>query len=398
MENLFLCFQGDGPYWKDLVYVPAYPAGFSYAKWAFRYDQGRWVSPDLTAEVRPQQQQAVRMAGVLAARFYESRRELILPLRKIEVTWIDLTGGITQFYFRVQALLDFTKFDSLEQACLRLPTAEVAETSQNRNALAFRSKIDITSLPWSPPDAEDQSWARMLELIWTNTSVPLREEVRSATYVRLSNFFDTKRRIVVPKELETSQGQGPVYGVQLKEGSQYHVNLTHRIFDDEHSGTAPILPIRFDLPSASLQLTEPSLEVLGWYQITPIVFRALRADQSHQVLIVRSEKPNGQRKSGQPDSSDRALDVNLPIPFLVKASWLYRLRTRWALRAGLAVVLTIQASIAYFKDFFDKLLEGKASLADLVHYWPIILLLLFLGGVASILVTFLSGQTKAPDQ
>ncbi len=396
-SNLFLCFQGDGPYWKDLVYVPAYPAGFSYAKWAFRYDQSRWVAPALEAEATAQQQKKIQTAGILGVRFYDSRQELLLPLRRIDVTWIDLTGGITQFYFRVQALLDFTKFDSLEQTCLVLPSEELAEDGQVKSALAFRSSVETSSLPWSPPDAEDRAWSKLLDLVATNNAVPLRPEVKSATYFRFSNLSEAKKGTFTASELETSQGKGPIYGARLKEGREYQIKLTHRIFSDERRGTAPILPIKLELPTTHLQLTEPSLEVLGWYQTTPIVFRALRADQVHQILLVRSDKKKEESKPGATETQDVESDVYLPIPLFIGIDWLYRLRKSWALRAGLAIVLTIQASVAYFKDFLDKLLEGKASLSDLTHYWPIVLLLLFLGSIASIFVTLLSDHAKSKD-
>ena len=145
------------------------------------------------------------------------------------------------------------------------------------------------------------------------------------------------------------------------------------------------------MPTTNLQLTEPALEFLGWYQTTPIVFKALRADQVHQVLVIRSDKKKG-KDIEDTRAEDGRLDVFLPIPLRVSIGWLYRLRTDWALRIGLAVVLTIQASLAYFKDFMNNLLKGKASLSDLVDFWPVFLLLFALGAVASIFVTWLSGS------
>jgi hypothetical protein len=395
-SSFFLCFRGDGPYWTDLVYVPAYPAGFSYSKWAFRYDPGRYVSKAVTAECVAIQQKRIQKEALLGVRFI-SRPELILPLRKVEVNWIDLSGGISQFYFRVQALLDFTKFTSLTEACLTLPPAEIG--GEVGNTLAFRSAVEVGNLPWCQPTQEDTAWAKLLDLITSNDAIPLRAELKSATYLRLSNVLDKKNQPITAVELATSPGKGPVYGALLKEGEEYQIKLTHRILGDR-AGTAPILPIKLELPTAHVQLTEPALEVLGWYQTTPIAFKAVRADKAHQILLVRAEEKKKEEQKGGDGGDPTQIQssqsmVYLPIPLRVEIGWLYRLRTNWALRAGLAIILTLQASIAYLKEFFDKLLAGKASLKDLVDYWPVLLLMFFLGSIASILVTLLQDQTKA---
>ncbi len=404
--NLFLCFQGDGPYWKDLVYIPAYPAGFSYAKWAFRYDQNRWVAATVEAEAERQQQKQIQIQGILGVRFHDQRPELLLPLRRIEVTWIDLSGGVTQFYFRVLALLDFSKFDSLDKACLVLPAEEIAPAGQVKAALAFHSQVEIDTLPWASEDTEDKAWSKLLDLIVANETVPLRPEVKFATYFRFSNVTEEKKGPLKASQLEVSYGKGPIYGALLQEGRDYQLKLTHRIFSSEHKGTAPILPLRLELPTTHLQLTEPSLEILGWYQVTPIVFRALRADQGHQILLVRSDKKREDPKTiggwfrwlrGDASAEGAESDIYLPIPFLIKPNWPLRIRKNWVPKVWLAVVLTLQTSAVYLKDFIDKLLAGKASLSDLAGYWYIFLGLFVLGAIASILVTMLSGQVKTND-
>jgi hypothetical protein len=398
-SNLFLCFYGDGPFWKDLLYVPAYPAGFSYQKWPFRYDPSKWVSQGLQVEVRNQEQKKIQIAGILGVRFRRTRQELLLPLRRIEITWIDLAGGITQFYFRVQALLDFTKFNSLEQACLSLPPDELAADGEVKNALAFRSAVKVDSLHWSAPEGEDLAWSKMLDLVEVNGNVPLRKEVKSATYLRFSNLSEAKAGTVAPTELEISSGKGPIYGANLKEGREYQIKLSHRILaeDQEDTATAPILPVKLDLPTTNLQLTQPALEVLGWYQTTPIIFKALRADQAHQVLLIHADKKKAGTTADEAGEQDGGSDIYLPIPLKVSIGWLYRLRTNWALRIGLALVRTIQAGVTYLKDFLDKLLEGKATFSDLTKFWPVFLVLFFLGAVASILVTLLKGPAKSKD-
>jgi hypothetical protein len=398
-SNLFLCFYGDGPFWKDLLYVPAYPAGFSYQKWAFRYDPSKWVSAALQAEVSKQAQKKIELPGILGVRFSKSRPELVLPLRRIEVTWFDLSDGIDQFYFRVQALLDFSKFSSLEQACLTLPAEEVADGGQAKNALAFRSAVNVDALKWASPDMEGTAWSRLLDLIRANTVVPLRVDVKSGVYLRFSNVLDAKNRTLKATELETSPGKGPIYGMHLKEGGEYQIKLSHRILSEEHeeTATAPILPIKMELPTTHLQLTQPTLEVLGWYQTTPIVFKAVQSDQAHQVLLIRADKKKKTSADGKTEDVDADADAYLPIPLKVGIGWFYRFRTNWLLRIGLAVVLTIQAAIAYLKEFLDKFLKGKATLGDLIDFWPILLILFVLGAVASIFVTMLSGQPKLKD-
>ena len=400
-STLFLCFYGDGPYWKDLLYIPAYPAGFSYQKWAFRYDPSKWVSSELQADAAQQKQKKVPIDGILGVRFSAGRENLLLPLRKIEITWIDLAGGITQFYFRVQALLDFTKYASLEEACLTLPADELAEPDGKvKKALAFRSGVNVDSLKWSASENEDSAWRKMLELVESNTTVPLKSDVKSATYFRLSNILNvSKGKTVQPTELQRSSGRGPVYGAGLKEGNQYQIKLSHHTLTEGpvNSGTAPVLPMKLELPTTSLQLTQPTLEVLGWYQTTPVDFKALRADDMYQALVIQvSKKKTGQTGTGA-DAQDAEWDIYLPIPLKVDIGWLYRLRTRWLPLLALALVLTAQSSINFLKDFFDKLLDGKATFSDLTKFWPVFLVLLSLGAVASIIVTKLKGSGKSDD-
>jgi hypothetical protein len=408
--TLFLCFRGDGPYWKDLLYVPAYPAGYTYAKWAFRYTQNDLVTPGVIAEFEPIKQKQLTREAILGVRFI-GKPNLVLPLRKIEINWSDFTGGLAQFDFRVQALLDFTKFKTLESACLTLPNSEIQADNEVGTKLAFHSTAQTSALPWSEPASEDNAWAALIDLIAANTSVPLDASLKSSTFFRLSNVLDQNNTPLTATELEAGPGNRPVFGALLKEGQKYQIKLTHRNAGD-HKGTAPILPIKLDLPTGHLQFTRPALEILGWYQITPIAFKALKSSTSHQILLIHSDTKTGSNADAKegatagaqksaPDnvlqSPSEGTDVFLPVPLRVQIGWLHRLKTSWSLRIGLAVVLTIQASIAYFRDFFDKLLEGKASLTDLIHYWPIILTLLALGAVASLLVSALQDQTKPKD-
>ena len=400
-STLFLCFYGDGPYWKDLLYIPAYPAGFSYRKWAFRYDPRKWVSSELQAEAAQQKQKKVQIGGILGVRFSADRENLLLPLRKIEITWIDLAGGITQFYFRVQSLLDFTKFSSLEEACLTLPANELAAPDGTvQKALAFHSDVKVDSLKWSTSEDEDSAWRKMLELVESNTTVPLKSDVKSATYFRFSNILNvTKGTTVQPTELQQSSGTGPVYGASLKEGNQYQIKLSHGTLTErqDNSATAPVLPVKLELPTTSLQLTQPALEVLGWYQTTPIDFKALKANETFQDLLIKVSKKKTGQAGTSAEAQDAEWDVYLPIPLKVDIGWLYRIRTQWLPLLLLALVLTAQSSITYLKDFFDKLLDEKATFGDLTKFWPVFLVLFILGSIASIIVTKLKGSGKSDD-
>lgn len=400
-STLFLCFYGDGPYWKDLLYVPAYPAGYSYPKWAFRYETSRWLSRDLQNEVRSQEHQRIEVEGILGVRFGRSEQNRLLPLRRLTITWIDLTAGITQFYFRLGPLLDFTQFNTLEGAWLELPADEVAADGPVANALAFRSKVDVSALKWSAEKDEDDAWYKLLDLVRSNERVPLRGEVKSATYVRFSNVTRVKAgrtaAVVAPTQLEVSTGRGPIYGAKLTEGSDYEIKLTHRVLA-EGSGataTAPNLPLELKLPASnSIQLSQPPGEFLGWYQTTPINFKALIADKAYQDLIIRAEKKKADASGGGAQAQDADAEVALPIPLKVGVGWLYRLRTRWALQAGLALVLAAQSAVVYLQDFLDKLTDGKATFSDLAAYWLIFLVLFVLGAIASVLVTQLSGRAS----
>ena len=50
-DQLFLCFNGDGPYWSDFVRSISYPSGFSYTVYPFRYATDL-VGPSLAAELQ----------------------------------------------------------------------------------------------------------------------------------------------------------------------------------------------------------------------------------------------------------------------------------------------------------------------------------------------------------
>ncbi len=398
-KTLLLCFRLDGPYWDDLIYLSAYPSGFTYEKWPFRYRDKR-MQREILDKMPAWDKVGSRLEvdAILAARFMSVNHfNWILPIRKIKITRAYSEAGTNNFYFRLMESRDFRSLSELQQGRMRLPDGEWS-TEVDSNPLALYTELDLSSLSWVAAKDEGDSWAKLVDLVGASETVPMHEELKSATFVRFSI------PALCPVEaLFTDDARGSVFGASLKEGQAYTVKVTHRITGKVRDGTRPTLSFDYRIANRNIELSQPVTEVIGYQQTTPVSFSALSATKTWEDIVIRALREGD---SSAEKAAEARVDIvegsrtevplfSLPIPLKVRPSWLYRLRSRWLWSFLLFVALTIQGAATLLKEFLSKFFEGKADFSSLLDYWPVWVVVLLTSAAATFAITAMHGQSKA---
>lgn len=390
-KSLFLSFQADGIYWQDLVYLPAYPQGFTYEKWPFRY-RDKWLDSTVKANLTGwiNQGSRLRLDATLVARFKTKNLASILPLRRIEITRAHTEAGMNHFYFKLGSLRDFRETADLKGACYDLLANEWFPNADD-NPLIFYSGADVSTAKWCSPADEAISWARLVELIGGGADFPLTAEAKTAVYPRFS-IPEYKTKPVSVSQLFNDEARGDIFGAVLEEGSQYSFKVTHKYAQNPVGSTAPKLSYKYEPGNRHLELTAPLAEVIGNYQTTPISIAAVSASTLWEEFVVRASLAPTIVVVG--DSKSGAELFALPIPFRIQPNWFYRLKSRWVWRVLLFLALAIQGGVTYFSEFWSKFLEGKASLSDLTHYPFVWLSLILTSALATFAVSGIQDRAK----
>jgi hypothetical protein len=316
---LVLSFYGDGPKWENFLYLPAYPAGCSYFR-PFRY-RDKWVQAPLLDSLRTDRGLLNGRELIIAARFHTSPWEWsLLPIRKGRLDHFSLHEGEDHdIYFSLGSMFDFAKDTPLEEM-----TARIDEPHRDSVGEAFLFEASLEgSLPTVVDrDGERAAWACLADSL-CRTTLPVRDEVRTALFVRIQRPTRGKKTLE-PKKLEETQNAGDVYGFSLAEGARYEFTFAHRYpaFIDTDNRMSPVR-MQYRVP-ADVEVTPTDEEVSGNYQTH--LFRLAgerRADlSSHIVLDAGVES--------LPDDSGAMRPVpRLMLPIRIKVGWWYRLRTRW---------------------------------------------------------------------
>lgn len=400
-KTLLLCFRLDGPYWDDLIYLSAYPSGFTYEKWPFRYRDVRMHS-EILAQMPAWDRVGSRLEvdAILAARFMSvNYLNWVLPIRKIKITRASAESGTNSFYFRLMEPRDFSSVSDLQQGRMQLP-AEEWSSEVDSNPLALYSSLDFSSLSWAAAKTEGDSWAKLVDLVGASENVPMHAELKSATFVRFS--APSRGSAVCPIEaLFTDDVRGSVFGASMKEGRAYTIKVTHRI-TGKREETRPTLSLEYKIANHNIELSQPVTEVIGYQQTTPMVVSALSATPAWEDFVVRASR-DGTATDAAP--AEARVDVvegprtktplfSIPIPLKVRPNWLYRMRSRWIWSILLFLALTVQGAATLLKEFFSKFFEGKADLSSLLDYWPVWLIVLVTSSAASFAITAMNGKNK----
>jgi hypothetical protein len=360
-DQLFLCFFGDGPFWRDFVLAPAYPSGFSYI-WPFRYDD-KWVQPKLQTELATPagRKKLENTEATLGVRFGNPHSETVLPLRKITLTHVDTSAGLYSFYFRAGPLVDVQSATELSTVGIPISASEKAVVG---SSLAFRSASSMPAVISTDPDLEDRVWAKLCELICSESVLPINPQAKQSLFLRFG-IPSAGLHPVAVECLYTSEGQGPVYGASFREGQVYEVTYSHRIpWLGGKNTTVSEIPVDYKLPTSSVELNSPTGSVIGNYQVTHISVAALRSSATWEELVIA---PRERDLTSQNGDKINAFDVK--IPFTVKLSILHRFRTTWVYVLLLWLALTMLGVITSIAQLVKDVADGKPIDFGLYKYY-----------------------------
>jgi hypothetical protein len=361
-DQLFLCFNGDGPYWSDFVRTISYPSGFSYTVYPFRYDTDL-VEPSLAAELGSADgiRQIVNTEAVLGARFGKSHQQFICPIRKVTVTHLEISAGVYSFYFRCGPLLDVRSAHALSDVAISIPPADRARLA---SYICFRAPLTPPAFVANDPAAEEQVWANFCELIVREPVLPIKDEARQSLFLRFRTPASGKQAASVSC-LETSEGRGPTYGAVFLEGKHYELTYAHRVpFLEGKNTTIAEIPFDYKPPTTSVELSSPTGTVIGNYQVSHLSLSAIRASSSWEEVLIQ---PHEKVLTAQ--NSDKINAFDIKIPFKVEWSFWYRFRTTWLFVLLLWLALTVVGSIAAFADIVKDISAGKAIDWALYKYY-----------------------------
>lgn len=333
MENLYVCFFGDGRLWDNVSLVAAYPSGFSYFR-AFRYRDER-IQGAVLDEMgsRGKLERLVGAEAILAMRFVsEKHKSLLLPVRRIEISHIDYMRDNHSIYFTMGPLVDFGQFRDLQSACVEVPPKEGERPGEP--ALFFRASIDVPDDYFATKHKEPGAWTAYSDLVAGSEALPIREEARQSVFLRIWEPSDGQ---ATPVEcLHESRRMGKVCGASLTEGKDYELVIAHRVpgLIGRHT-TMGRLSVNYEAPSGNIALSVTEEEYTGNYETHVLLLTAERPSGTYEQLIVKPEA-----SEFAADDGSRVRAVSLPIRLGVQRSVRYRIRRFWGPLLLLFLLLT----------------------------------------------------------
>ena len=343
--TLVLSFYGDGPKWENFVYPPASPSGCSYFR-PFRY-RDEWVETGLLDRLKDEWEDVAREELLVGARFKSSPWEWsLLPVRKAEMTYFRFNEGEEHYiHFKVGSMFDFRERVDPQTLALSIPEDERERVGK---AFFFESKLDLSAARFVDLESERAAWAGLADSL-ARTSLPVPSQVRNAVFLRVQWPLKGASRVTA-KELERSEGEGPLHGFKLAEGATYEFEFAHRY--PSYIGTDERMPpFRVDLATSDdVVVTPRDEEISGNYQ-THFFRTSGGASQklSSQLILDPPDEalPNGEGQRPIP---------RIKVPIRVVPSLWFRLRTRWVWFLVLLIGLFLSNFIAFSSD--NDIVEG----------------------------------------
>lgn len=362
MDNLYLCFFGDGKLWENVSLVAAYPLGFSYGR-PFRY-RDCWVQQEVLHDMAGGAglDKLVGVEATLAMRFRsQEHQSLILPVRRVEITHIDFMPRSHSVYFTMGQMVNFARFDGLRSVCVEIPSDE-ADELVGEGPLFFRSSVKVPDDHFASEDEEPAAWTAYSDLIARDDTVSINEEARHSIFFRFREpiVSGPTKKTAVTECLYDSAEMGRICGACLKEGASYELVISHRvprlIGQDNTMGQ---LSVGYEVPSENIELNRTEEEYTANYQNHVLLLSANRPSGTYQELTV---KPEASEMVLEDDGKVRA--VSLRIPVKVSMSLMYRLRTFWVWVLAVFVALALSSVLgAIDSDRFKwGLLLGQVAL------------------------------------
>ena len=328
MSRLFLCFNGDGPYWDNIILIPAFPFGYSYFR-PFRY-RNKWIEQDLLEAINDKERckDFINSEAILCMRFYgQNYKDKIVPLRKVSITYISSFPDNYCIYFRIGQFYDFEAFEQFNQAAIQINEEEKERIGE---ALFFRSTLSINEERFATEDKEDGVWSKFCKLIVNEPTLPINGEARSGLFFRL-----LKEKNISPNFLYESKHEGKKYGLNLTEGEKYELVFSRRVPKlFARNQNIKNAPMEYKIPTGNIELSRYEEDFTGNYQNHTIIMSALKPSGTCEEIIISPKKERVESQDGE-----KINVVTFQIPLKVKKSFWYRLRTSWIWYAFLWIAL-----------------------------------------------------------
>ena len=168
---------------------------------------------------------------------------------------------------------------------------------------------------------------------------------------------------------------------------------TRTEFSETTGDTRPTIEFQYQVASRNIELSQPTAEVIGFQQTTPVGIGAIVPSATWDELVIKGATVSHPDDKNEHGPANR-VEFAIPIPLLVQSSWTYRFRSRWIWNVMLFFALIIQGAASFLHDSLSKFLEGKAQLSDLFHYWQAWLVILVSSAAATVAITGIQGRTK----
>jgi hypothetical protein len=366
VKNIYVCFFADGRLWDNTPLVAAYPTGFSYFR-PFRY-RDAWIHDALRTEIDNELQRSalVDSSATLGMRFLSpDYKWLVLPVRKVQLTFIDCLPENYSVYLKMGPMINFAGVEDLRSICTEIPLEE--RQSDSEQTLFFRSSAVVSSAYCETSTDENHAWARYCDLVAKDQTMPIHEQARNCVFLRLASL--TNGESVKTKAIHQSRRMGERYGAYLQEGKTYELVLLHRVpaLIGLHE-TAEFSPVSYESATGNLKPSPAEEDYSANYQTHVVTVSAVTPSAAWEELVVKL--PKGPIET--PQTKKKIHTANLHIPARVSRSLWYRFRMVYVWVILLWLALTFLAAI-------DGIADGALST-------PLLLVYAVVSGLAAILV------------
>ncbi|MFC1967312.1 hypothetical protein ACFLV2_01530 [Chloroflexota bacterium] len=341
--SLFLCFNGDGPYWDNILHIPEYPSGYSYFR-PFRY-RDKWIQNSLLIKIQNEQTRKKLIgAQVVLCMALRAEERIILPIRQAVIRHIDPMPDNQSVYFSMGPMYDFTKINTLIDS--RLNIGKSGKESIGIS-LFFEMKSEIPNAVCNSEVSEDNSWVAYTDLIGNEATLPISEEAKQSLFIRFRGLG--RKKLTDMQCIYKSWSSGEVQGAVLSEGTSYELVYFHRVpslISKDISLKKSM--ITYKVPSGNLELSRSEEELTGNYQKHVLSISANKPSGTWEEIVIEfTEKLESQ--TGMTINAEKS-----SLPLKVKISHWYRFFRTYIW------VLMIWASLS-INVVIENLLEGKTD-------------------------------------
>mgnify|MGYP006280762097 CR=1 FL=1 len=156
-------------------------------------------------------------------RFYQKDKNLILPIRKIQIIGLDLLTDNYSVFFKMKAFFDFTSIQSLSEGIIKIPKND---SEYNDTHLFFNSNFNF-SRNFSTEVDDNENWVKLVDLIYKENKLSINQKAKNSVYIRYNTPIAKKAAKI--SSLHKYQNNHEIFGDILKEYTSYDFKIYHRV-------------------------------------------------------------------------------------------------------------------------------------------------------------------------